>query len=190
MNDRSLNWKDLHIDRSWSLFLDRDGVINKKIDDDYVRSINQFEWLPGVQDAIGQLSALFGKIIIITNQQGVGKGLMTGEAVEFIHDHIINTISLAGGKIDAVYYAPHLKSDNSEFRKPNTGMALLAKNDFPTIDFSKSIMVGDSMSDMEFGRKAGMRTVFILNGKKSPDSLLIDDSCDDLLSFAEKMRQA
>lgn len=185
-----MNWKDLHIDKSWSLFLDRDGVINKKIDDDYVRSIDQFEWLPGAREAISKLSAHFGKTIIITNQQGVGKGLMTGEAVEHIHSHIISSIRDSGGKIDAVYYAPHLKSDNSALRKPNTGMALLAKQDFPDIEFVKSVVVGDSISDMEFGRRAGMKTAFILNGKSAPAvNPLIDDCFNDLPSFAECVLQ-
>ena len=184
MNGQSMNWNNLHIDKSWTLFLDRDGVINKKIDDDYVRSLDQFEWLPGVIESIKKLSSLFGRIIIITNQQGIGKGLMTEEAVESIHEHIIQSIKQAGGKIDGVYYAPHLKSENSEFRKPNIGMAMQAKKDFPEIDFSKSIMVGDSRSDMEFGKKAGMKTVFILNGKKNlSDNPFVDDSAEHLFSF-------
>lgn len=185
MNGQNMNWNNLHVDKSWTLFLDRDGVINKKIDDDYVRSIDQFEWLPGVIESIKKLSSLFGRIIIVTNQQGVGKGLMTKEAVESIHDHIIQSIQDAGGKIDGVYYAPQLKSENSEFRKPNIGMALLAKRDFPEINFARSMMVGDSMSDMEFGRKAGMKTVFISNGKKNPlETRLIDCSAEHLFAFA------
>ncbi|MBK9733068.1 MAG: HAD family hydrolase [Chitinophagaceae bacterium] len=183
-----MNWKDLHIDKSWTLFLDRDGVLNKKIDDDYVRSIDQFEWLPGVPQAIKKLSGLFGRIIIITNQQGVGKGLMMKEDVESIHTNIIESVKITGGRIDAVYYAPQLKSENSEYRKPNIGMALQAKKDFPEIDFSKSIMVGDSMSDIEFGKKAGMKTVFILNDKKhAPELSMIDGICKDLKFFSEQI---
>ncbi|MEO6169104.1 MAG: HAD family hydrolase [Chitinophagales bacterium] len=181
-----MNWNNLHIDKSWTLFLDRDGVINKKIDDGYVRSMEQFEWLPRVIESIKKLCSVFGRIIIITNQQGIGKGLMTKEAVELIHDTIINSIKDAGGKIDGIYYAPHLKSENSEFRKPNIGMASQSKRDFPEIDFSKSIMVGDSMSDMEFGKNAGMKTVFILNGKKTqPENPLIDDTVENLPAFAK-----
>ncbi|MEO5675441.1 MAG: HAD-IIIA family hydrolase, partial [Chitinophagales bacterium] len=130
------------IDKSWTLFLDRDGVINKKIDDDYVRTIDQFIWLDGVQQAMVQLSRIFGKMIIVSNQQGVGKGLMKMAHVETIHNHIIKTIHDLGGKIDGIYFAPQLKSENSPFRKPGNGMALKAKKDFPNIDFSKSMMVG------------------------------------------------
>lgn len=181
-----MNWSDLQIDKSWTLFLDRDGVINKKIDGDYVRNISQFEWLPGVQDALVTFSARFGRIIIITNQQGVGKKLMTHEDVELIHDYILQTAMEHGGKIDAVYFAPQLKGENSEFRKPNIGMAKQALKDFPGIVFSKSVMVGDSMSDMEFGKNAGMKTVYILNGRNHPDDLrLVDSYYDDLAGFSK-----
>jgi len=67
----------MQIDKSWTLFLDRDGVINKKIDNDYVKAWEQFEFLPGVIEALKILSAKFGKIIIVTNQQGVGRQLMS-----------------------------------------------------------------------------------------------------------------
>jgi histidinol-phosphate phosphatase family protein len=171
---------------AWTLFLDRDGVINKKIDDDYVRSTEQFEWLPGVQEAMKKLATLFGKVIIVSNQQGVGKGLMTTNDVESIHQHISETIASVGGRIDRIYYAPQLKAENSTFRKPNTGMAHEAKKDFPEIDFSKSIMVGDSISDMEFGKGVGMKTVYILNGKQLPDAPdLIDGYCENLAAFAD-----
>jgi D-glycero-alpha-D-manno-heptose 1-phosphate guanylyltransferase len=162
------------VDPSWTLFLDRDGVINKKIDGDYVRNLSQFEWLPGARESIVRLSALFGRTIVVSNQQGVGKGLMTRNAVEEIHAWLGEEIRMQGGKIDRFYFAPQLKSENSPMRKPGAGMALKAKEDFPEINFSKSLMVGDSMSDMEFGRKSGMRTVFISHGKKTGNDPLID----------------
>jgi D-glycero-D-manno-heptose 1,7-bisphosphate phosphatase len=181
---RSLN--NLHIDKSWTVFLDRDGVINKKIDDDYVRNIQQFEWLADVREAVEKLTAVFGRIIIVSNQQGVGKGLMRKEDVESIHHHIVESVKSYGGKIDNIYYAPQIKAENSEFRKPNIGMALQAKKDFPEIDFNKSIMVGDSISDMEFGKKARMKTVFILNGKLDPVSKDIADfTFNNLSEFAD-----
>ena len=171
------------IDKSWTLFLDRDGVINKKIESDYVRSLEQFEWLVGVIDSLVKLSKIFGKIIIVSNQQGVGKGLMTKQHVETIHNHIVKTIHDHGGKIDGIYFAPQLNTENSPMRKPEIGMALEAKKDFPEIDFSKSIMVGDSMSDMEFGRKAGMKTVLITHGNPVSKNEMIDFMCTDLPEF-------
>ncbi len=191
MNVQKMNWKNLHINSGWTLFLDRDGVINRKIDGDYVRNLPQFEWLPGVQEALKKLASVFGRIIIVTNQQGVGKGLMSGEDVELIHQHMIKEVKKTGGRIDHVYFSPHLKQENSDFRKPGIGMALMAKEDFPEIDFTRSIMVGDSASDMEFGKIAGMITVFITNGKTLPEQAnLIDHSYVDLSEFTSKFSQS
>ena len=173
----------LSIDKTWILFLDRDGVINKKIDGDYVRNLNQFEWLDGVPQAFLQLSGIFGRIFIVSNQQGIGKGLMTMQQVETIHNHIIKSIHDLGGRIDAIYFAPQLKSENSSYRKPGIGMALQAKKDFPEIDFTKSIMVGDSMSDMEFGKAAGMKTVLITHGNPTVKNELIDLVSSNLKDF-------
>lgn len=149
------------INKTWTLFLDRDGVINKKIDGDYVRSIDQFELLAGVLEAIHSFSQYFGKIIVVTNQQGVGKGLMTELEVEAIHTHLKSVAQSAEARIDSIYFAPQLAEENSIMRKPNIGMSLKAKADYPEIDFSKSIMVGDSLSDMAFGKQAGMHCIFI-----------------------------
>jgi len=149
------------IDRSWTLFLDRDGVINKKIENDYVKKWSEFEFLPGVLDAIKYFSQLFGRIVVVTNQQGIGKGLYTHDELKAIHFKMVEEIHRQGGKIDRVYYAPALSSENSILRKPNTGMAKQALEDFPEIVFNKSVMVGDSLSDMEFGKALGMKTFYI-----------------------------
>ena len=152
---------EIQIDNSFTLFLDRDGVINKKINDGYVLSLDDFEFLPGVLDVMPKLAKLFTRIVVVTNQQCIAKDLLTVEDLNEIHLHMLNIIELNGGRIDAVYYAPDLKSAHNLLRKPNNGMALLAKNDFPEIDFTKSIMVGDHMTDMEFGKSVGMTTFYI-----------------------------
>lgn len=149
------------IDRTWTLFLDRDGVLNKKRDNDYVKAVHELEILPQTDEAIAALSQIFGRTVIVTNQQGIGKGLMTEAHLAEIHAHLARHIARAGGKIDAFYHAPHLKHENSPLRKPEIGMALQAQSDFPEIDFKKSIMVGDSPSDMEFALKAGMVPMLI-----------------------------
>jgi len=175
----------MQIDKSWTLFLDRDGVINKKIDNDYVKAWEQFEFLPGVIEALKILSVKFGKIIIVTNQQGVGKQLMSEDDLHAIHKKMIIDIEKAGGRIDKIYFAPQLKSENSDYRKPAIGMALQAQKEFTDIDFSKSIMVGDSYHDMQFGKKAGMTTVFI---SPMPEQLpVIDMQFDSLHSFANSL---
>lgn len=153
--------KDWKIDKSWTLFLDRDGVINVRFPGDYVKRVGEFEFLPGVKKAIEKFSTLFGKIIVVTNQQGVARGIYTHDDLKAIHDFMMREVEKVGGKIDAVYYAPQLDSENSPMRKPGIGMALQAKKDFPEIDFLKSVMVGDSRSDVEFGKTAGMKVVFV-----------------------------
>jgi histidinol-phosphate phosphatase family protein len=166
----------LQIDKSWTLFLDRDGVINRKLEGDYVKTISDFAFLPGVVQAIGKLSNLFGRIIIITNQQGIGKGLMTDEALETIHQHMLEKINHTGGRIDAVFFAPQLHNEGHEDRKPGIGMPMKAKIDFPEIEFKKSILIGDSITDMQLGRKLNMINIFI-----SPKSLV--KIGDELIDF-------
>jgi len=153
--------KNLNINKNWTLFLDRDGVINKKIDNDYVKQWIEFEFIEGVLDALKFLNTLFGNIIVVTNQQGIGKKLYRKEDLELIHKNMLYEIAYHGGKIDKVYFSPYLKSENHPYRKPGIGMALKAKEDISSINFKQSIMIGDSMSDMEFGRNAGMKTIYI-----------------------------
>lgn len=149
------------IDKTWSLFLDRDGVINKKRDNDYVKNLDELEFLPGALKAISTLNKYFHKIFIVTNQQGIGKGLMSVEDLKIVHDKVVASVKEKDGNIDEVYFAPDLASATNTFRKPNIGMAKKAKEDFPSVEFHKSIMIGDSISDMEFGKNAGMVNVFI-----------------------------
>lgn len=179
-----MDWKN-EIDSSWTLFLDRDGVINVRIIDDYVKNINEFEFMPGVLEAFEIFAKKFNKIIIVTNQQGVAKGLMTLETVHSIHDFMVEKIENQKGRVDGIYICPQLKSEPDNFRKPSPKMAFMAKNDFPEIDFQKSIMVGDSNSDIEFGKNAGMHTILIGNEqiKSVPD-----DSFDSLISFANNIK--
>ena len=148
-------------DKSWTLFLDRDGVINVRNFHGYITNIQDFEFIEGSKEAIVRFSEIFGRIIVVTNQQCIGKGIISEPELNAIHAHMIAEIEEAGGKIDKVYFAPQLASENSIYRKPKSGMADLAKRDFPEIDFEKSIMVGDSISDMEFGIDKNMKTVFI-----------------------------
>lgn len=152
--------KDFNIDKNWSLFLDRDGVINKKLENDYVKKWDEFVFLEGSLDAISIMNHFFGKIFIVTNQRGVGKGLMSEKDLLKIHDNMLKIININNGNIDKIYYSTDV-SDESNNRKPNIGMGKKALKDFPDIDFKKSIMVGDSHSDIEFGKNLGMKTVLI-----------------------------
>lgn len=175
--------KNLTINKSWSLFLDRDGVINKRLENDYVKTLDEFEFIEGVPQALKTFAELFGKIIVVTNQQGIGKGLYSENDLNIIHHYMVDEIEKHEGRIDKVYFSPHLASDNHHWRKPGIGMALQAKEDFPGIDLTKSIIVGDSLSDMQFGRSAGMKTVYI-NPEKIKDDK-IDFCFTSLQEFSE-----
>jgi histidinol-phosphate phosphatase family protein len=174
-------------DKSWTLFLDRDGVINKKIDNDYVKRWEDFHFLPGVTDALKKLNSVFGKIVIVTNQQGIGKGFFTEEALEATHAKMVEEIERQGGRIDRIYFCPALHSENSENRKPNTGMGSQAIKEFPEIAPERSVIVGDSITDMQFGKTLGMCTVYISERfpEEVEEQLLIDKMYASLWEFAK-----
>ena len=176
------------IDNSWTLFLDRDGVLNRDKEGDYIRNVGEFVLLPGADTAVALFNKIFGITVVATNQKGVGKGLMTLADLGQIHDLLQQHLQAAGGKIDKIYFAPDL--DNaSPNRKPNHGMALQAQHDYPQIDFTKSIMVGNRLSDMQFGRNAGMYTVFVATTHpETPFThTLIDARYDSLIAFADHL---
>ncbi len=176
------------IDKSWSLFLDRDGVINRHRPDDYVKSVDEFEFLPGVPEAIAHLAQHFGMLIVVTNQQGVGKGLYSEGELACIHEHMLTELTRSGGRIDRVYFAPQLESENSPMRKPAIGMALQAKQDFPQIEFARSVMVGDTANDMIFGRQAGMFTVWVGAAETAVgNATLVDAAFASLAEFADAL---
>lgn len=158
-------------DKSWTLFLDRDGVINHRIPGAYVQHWNEFEFLENVPQAIAAFSEIFGRIVVVTNQQGIGKGLMTAEQLVQLHDKMYREIMSAGGRIDAVYYCPKLAKENPLCRKPEVGMAYQAQRNFPEIDFKKSVMVGDSLSDMGFGSNVGMWNVLVETNEEAKTEL-------------------
>lgn len=141
-----------------TLFLDRDGVINEKIDG-YVKTYSEFKFIDGVLESLKYLSEHFEKIIIVTNQQGIGKKLMTSDDLDRLHNSMVNEINLHGGRIDKIYHCPCLESENCECRKPNTGMLLDAKKDFPSIKFKNSILLGDSDTDIAAAENVGVKAV-------------------------------
>ena len=176
------------IDKSWTLFLDRDGVINHEKYQDYVYSYDEFVFYDGVPQAMKILAERFGLIIIVTNQKGIGKGLMTDTDLLNIHAQMAKAIMAAGGRIDMIYYCPAL-DNNHPYRKPNPGMARQAQQDYPAIDMSKSLIVGNNISDMEFGRNAGMHTVFVktTHPQQALPHPAIDLAINDLPAFAKAL---
>ena len=177
-------------DNTWTLFLDRDGVINERIPNDYVKDWDSFDFIPGSIKAIERLSGVFGRIVVVTNQAGIGKGLMTEQDLYSVHRMLLKTVDLLDGRIDKIYHAPNAPDNPSPLRKPDTGMALQAKDDFPEINFSKSVIVGDSISDIEMGHRLGMIKVFIEGKDEHPHQLLElkpDYQFKSLAEFAKKV---
>lgn len=172
----------------WTLFLDRDGVINIEKHQDYVYHYGEFVFYEGAKEAIKFLSTKFKRIIVITNQRGVGRELMTEQELNDIHNQMLADIEAAGGRIHKIYYC--VSTDNAHpNRKPNPGMFLEAQNDFPDISPQTSLMVGNNLSDMEFGRNAGMHTVFVktTNPEQPLPHPLIDLAFNDLAGFAKAL---
>jgi D-glycero-alpha-D-manno-heptose 1-phosphate guanylyltransferase len=148
------------IDKEWTLFLDRDGVINYEKKDDYIRNWQEFKFYDGAKDALKIFAEKFGTIIVVSNQRGIGKGLMTEEDLLNIHQNMQLAIENAGGRVDGIYYCTAVDS-KAIYRKPNPGMAFSAKRDFLGIDLERSIIAGNKPSDMLFGKYAGMYSVYI-----------------------------
>jgi D-glycero-D-manno-heptose 1,7-bisphosphate phosphatase len=149
------------INSDWTLFLDRDGTINKHMENHYIDDWKDFSFIEGTKEAICIFNKLFGRVIVVTNQQGIGKELMTHEQLSTIHDKMIEELAESGAQIDQIYYCPDLAIGDPPGRKPNPGMALQAQMEFPEINFRKSIMIGDQSTDIEFGNILKMKTVLL-----------------------------
>ena len=146
-----------------TLFLDRDGVVNVKLDGRYVQNADEFEFMPGAENAIAKLSIIFKRILIVTNQQGIAKGIMSANDLNTLHQYMLQQLKVNGGIIEKIYYCPHLANENCSCRKPNPGMIQQAIIDFPTIKIEESYLIGDSDSDIIAGDKMGLNTIKVDN---------------------------
>ncbi len=142
-----------------TLFLDRDGVINKKLEGRYVRDFSEFRFMQGALKAISQLSSVFSRVIIITNQQGISKQIMSESDLNNLHIQMLERIEESGGTIDKIYYCPHLEEIDCMCRKPKPGMIEQAIIDFPAINIENSYLIGDSDSDIKAGKVMNLKTV-------------------------------
>jgi D-glycero-D-manno-heptose 1,7-bisphosphate phosphatase len=177
------------IDNTWTLFLDRDGVINHEKHKDYIHTWDEFVFYEGVIKAMGVFAKKFKHIIIVTNQRGIGKGVTRLQDVELIHKNMTAAVEAAGGRVDAIYFCPD-KEEESPNRKPNPGMGLQALKDIPGIDINKAIMVGNTLSDMKFGRNLGVHTIFLPTTRPEVDlhDEHIDAVYDSLIAFANALQ--
>lgn len=147
--------------RVTTVFLDRDGVINRKpAVDDYVKCWEEFEFLPGAIEAIGLLKQHGFRVIVVTNQRGISTGRFTEEALRVIHKKMEAQINRSGPALDAIYYCPH-DNNSCNCRKPETGLFLRAQRDFHALSFVNSFMIGDSASDMEAAQRLGCQKILI-----------------------------
>jgi D-glycero-D-manno-heptose 1,7-bisphosphate phosphatase len=152
-----------------AVFLDRDGVINRKPPEgQYVTRWEELHFLPGVAPAISQLNRSGFRVIVVTNQRCVAKGLITSSELEVLHQRMCDALAGAGATIDGAYYCPHEKELACGCRKPAAGMLFDAARTHE-IDLKASWMIGDSKIDIEAGRKAGCKTAQLLSTDEAAD---------------------
>lgn len=144
---------------TWTVFLDRDGTLNEKAPEgDYVKGPDELRMLPGAAAAVAALNEAGLRVVLVTNQRGVARGLMSAADVEAVHAALRGALAAAGARLDAIYVCPH-EGETCDCRKPGIGLFVQARDADPAIDFARSIMVGDAASDVDAGRTAGMLTV-------------------------------
>lgn len=167
------------------LFLDRDGVINVERKNDYAKNISEFVFETNVCKAISILARKFDKIFIVTNQRGVGRGVMTEKDLSSVHTYMLDEIRKEDGDITQIYTCFDINADSIN-RKPNIGMGFKALEEYPDVDFSASVLVGNSQSDIDFGNKLGMYTVLV-GEKYEPEDKIHKNICSyfpNLYQFA------
>jgi histidinol-phosphate phosphatase family protein len=143
------------------VFLDREGILNQKPpEDQYVTCWQDFHLLPGVEQAIARLNRSGRKVIVVTNQRGVALGRMTQAEVDEIHQRLREHLAQRGAHLDAIYTCPH-DVGQCRCRKPDTGLFEQAFADFPYARPENSVMIGDSLPDIEGGVRLGMATIFV-----------------------------
>lgn len=142
-------------------FVDRDGVINRKRPDgEYLNNLEEFELLPGSIDALASLSRAGFKVVIVTNQQGIAKGITDRAFVDSLHDELIEAVAEAGGEISQVQVCPHLDG-SCECRKPAVGLFEQARAADSSIVFARSVVIGDSECDIEAAKRIGAKPVLV-----------------------------
>jgi len=153
---------------NWAVFLDRDGVINEEVE--YLSRPEQLRLIPGAAEAIGALNRREIPVIVVTNQAGLARAFFPEAQVMAVHRALAAVLQQAGARVDRFYYCPHHPTAglppyrvDCDCRKPKPGMVLQAADDFG-LDLSRCILVGDKVSDLEAGRRAGCRTILVKTG--------------------------
>ena len=150
-----------------AVLLDRDGVINKNRPG-YVKSWREFEFLPGALEALRTLAERRVRVVVVTNQSPVGRGIITRQELMRVNEHMLTTVNAHGGRIDGILCCPHAPEAACTCRKPRPGLLLEALRRF-RLDRAHSYMVGDSSTDLEAAHHAGIPCVMVLSGRALPD---------------------
>ncbi len=162
-------------------FLDRDGLICEDVH--YMPSPEKFKLLPGVAEGIKLLNEKGVMVIVATNQSGVARGYFTEEALQKIHERMVEVLGKEGARLDAIYYCPHHPDDNCECRKPKPGMLKRAAVEHD-LDLSKCFFIGDRQLDADAGRQAGCKSI-VVPGPESEDNLDADHMVKDFYEAAK-----
>jgi D-glycero-D-manno-heptose 1,7-bisphosphate phosphatase len=173
-----------------ALFLDRDGVINVNRAD-HVKSWDEFEFLPRSLDALRQIATSDFLVVVTTNQAAIARGMVAEATVRDIHAHMTTAVARAGGRLDAIYYCPHLPEANCDCRKPRPGMYLQAAREWD-IDRTRSYVIGDALADVVAAQAIGAQPILVLTGRGNEyHARMVADNhkghvvADDLLSAVE-----
>ncbi len=158
-----------------AVFLDRDGTINEEVG--FLSDPEQVALIPGSAEALARLREAGFRLIVVTNQSGIARGLFSEEELHHVNKKLTALLAERGAGIDAYYFCPHHpnfgEKKNCDCRKPKPGMAHLAVNELG-VDLSKSYFVGDKLTDIELGKNAGGKTVLVLTGYGSEEKKLLE----------------
>lgn len=186
MNERKIYLPKLSDCKEYTLFLDRDGVINQPIINDYAKRPEDFIFCDGALEALDVLQQNFQRVIIVTNQQGIHRKIMSEKDLEDVHLKMYNSLKSKGyDYFNAVFFAPYLRTVKNEWRKPGKGMYIKALSYYPDMDWNKAIMVGDSPTDMGLADQYEVLKVKISNLQFSFDNQ--DFEFESLKSFVEAL---
>ena len=177
----------IQLDTVRFIFLDRDGVLNRKLPEGrYATRRSDLQVSSGAAAALAKLNRNGRTVLLVTNQRGIGLGFMTEDQLTQLHDELRQDLAERGARLDAIYYCPHDPSrEQCLCRKPKTGLFEQAMRDFPEICGDNSLVIGDSLSDIQAGRQLGMRTVFI-----EGDALYRKPGSEEAASLADAVAES
>lgn len=163
------------------LILDRDGVLNRELESGWLSSVDQWEWEESSLESLGLLAILGVKVSIVSNQSGIGRGVVTQQEVDEVHQWLASLMAATGVELVGIFVCPHGPDEGCDCRKPRPGLvwAAIEKSGVPA---DQTLLVGDDLRDLVAGRAAGVRVALVCTGKGSghrdavePDTLIFDN---------------